>query len=223
MKIKMNRLLSLLLAVFAAVALCAPAGAVSVPRLDRPCSVTVTVAYGSAPVAGGDLSIYRVCAAVENDGDHSLAPVGMFLGCGESFETLEDASALAARLAAFVEKGSLVGLETRRIGADGTAAFTGLQSGLYLFIQNEGAEGYSPIEPFIVTLPYLQDGEYVYDLAAVPKTELTPTPEPPPTPPQPDIPVTGQLWWPVPLLVCGGLVLVVLGVVLNRRKRPDEN
>ncbi len=35
-------------------------------------------------------------------------------------------------------------------------------------------------------------------------------------PPQEDIPSTGQLWWPVPVLLCAGLALIVCGLV--RRK-----
>ncbi len=44
---------------------------------------------------------------------------------------------------------------------------------------------------------------------------------PEPTPGKPSLPQTGQLWWPVPLLVCGGLLLIVVGL-LRRRGDPDE-
>ena len=30
------------------------------------------------------------------------------------------------------------------------------------------------------------------------------------------LPQTGQLWWPVPLLLCGGLLLVVFGLLRRR-------
>lgn len=42
----------------------------------------------------------------------------------------------------------------------------------------------------------------------------------PTTPPQPDkptLPQTGQLWWPVPLLACGGMLCFLAGWVKNRR------
>lgn len=42
---------------------------------------------------------------------------------------------------------------------------------------------------------------------------VKPGPTPPPTP---TLPQTGQLWWPVPILICGGLILMVLGMI--RRK-----
>jgi len=40
---------------------------------------------------------------------------------------------------------------------------------------------------------------------------VTPTPTPKPTLPQ-----TGQLWWPIPILLTAGLVLVLFGVMLRR-------
>jgi len=54
-----------------------------------------------------------------------------------------------------------------------------------------------------------------------PPAEVTPTPTPPvevtPTPtPKPTLPQTGQLWWPIPILLMAGLVLVLFGVMLRR-------
>ncbi len=43
---------------------------------------------------------------------------------------------------------------------------------------------------------------------------------PPPAPPQ--IPNTGQLWWPVPLLAGGGMLLVLMGL-LRRRGAANED
>ena len=46
--------------------------------------------------------------------------------------------------------------------------------------------------------------------------ENTPDAPPPTEPPKPDIPKTGQLWWPVPLLTAGGLALVTVGLLRRR-------
>ena len=37
--------------------------------------------------------------------------------------------------------------------------------------------------------------------------------------PDEKLPQTGSLWWPVPLLICAGLVLVMIGVLLRRKYR----
>lgn len=62
-----------------------------------------------------------------------------------------------------------------------------------------------------------------------PPPEVTPTPTPSPTltpkptpTPVPTLPQTGQLWWPVPILLAGGLVMIILGLVLRRRSEYEE-
>ena len=42
------------------------------------------------------------------------------------------------------------------------------------------------------------------------------TADTPTTPPPPSLPQTGQLWWPVPLLTAGGLLLIVIGLLRRR-------
>ena len=55
----------------------------------------------------------------------------------------------------------------------------------------------------------------------------TPAPERPPDKPEkpsnskPGLPQTGQLWWPVPLLVAAGLLFIIIGLV-QRRGAADE-
>lgn len=49
-------------------------------------------------------------------------------------------------------------------------------------------------------------------------TEPAPT-KPSETPPKPVLPQTGQLWWPVPVLVLAGLALILVGLL--RRKEQD--
>ena len=52
----------------------------------------------------------------------------------------------------------------------------------------------------------------------VTNTGTGPASTPPPKTPMPDrLPQTGQLWWPVPLLLAAGLVLVIAGLLRRRR------
>lgn len=43
-------------------------------------------------------------------------------------------------------------------------------------------------------------------------------PSPSPTPSSPTLPQTGQLWWPVPVLLCLGLVFILIGLVQCRSR-----
>lgn len=51
-----------------------------------------------------------------------------------------------------------------------------------------------------------------------PEPVPTPTPTPPPDnpPDKPKLPQTGQLWWPVPMLISLGLLLIVFGLLRRR-------
>lgn len=50
----------------------------------------------------------------------------------------------------------------------------------------------------------------------------TPPPTDPTQPDDPKLPQTGQLWWPVPLLICGGLLCIAVGLLLRRRNADEE-
>lgn len=67
------------------------------------------------------------------------------------------------------------------------------------------------------------------DTPNVPDTPDTPdepdepdTPDTPDDPDEPDIPQTGQLWWPVPLLACGGMGLFLTGWQKRRNHHQGE-
>ena len=64
---------------------------------------------------------------------------------------------------------------------------------------------------FVVTNTYDED---------VPD-EPTPISPSEPDEPEPNLPQTGQLWWPVPLLICAGLLFVIVGLV--RRRGIDDD
>lgn len=50
-----------------------------------------------------------------------------------------------------------------------------------------------------------------------------PPPPPPTVPEDPELPDTGLLWWPVPVMVLLGLALIVLGVMDRRGERYDAD
>lgn len=66
---------------------------------------------------------------------------------------------------------------------------------------------------FVVTNTYVP---------TTPDTPTQPTKPSPSTPGKPSLPQTGQLWWPVPVLMCAGLVLVAAGLLRRRRESNGE-
>lgn len=107
---------------------------------------------------------------------------------------------------------------------EGVYYFTDLPTGLYLVVQTKAAKKYGTMSPFLVSVPYLDDGEYVYKVTAASKTELLKETKPtkPPTGTTPTkLPQTGQLSWPIPVLASGGMLLFALGWWLCFRRKED--
>jgi len=216
------KMLKCLSAILLAVLLCgAPmtARAHEVPDTTKEGSITVTMRYAGNPVAGGSLTLYRVGEVQENNGDYRFVLTGDFV---DSRVQLTDITspALASQLAQFAASKNLVG-QTENIDDKGTVTFTKLELGLYLLVENTAATGYNKAAPFLVSVPMNDKGVYVYDVNATPKVDLEKKPETPETPNAPKLPQTGQLNWPVPVMVVAGLCLFSAGWVLRFGRKND--
>lgn len=220
-----KRIFSILTALLLLSSLPAAALAHPVPEEGRLCSITVTVRYDEKPVSGGTLTLFRVGEISERDGNYSFLPTGGFTEWGTSFADIQSPE-LAADLAAYAGSQNLSGT-ARLIGTSGSVMFSALEQGLYLLVQNTPAYGYSKLSPFLVSLPYLDEDEYIYDVTASAKSELEREPEPTeppttPTTPGGNLPQTGQLWWPVPVLLLCGLLCIAVGLFRRRRASDEE-
>ena len=200
--------------------LCSIAFAHDVPDLNRTGQIAVAMRFDGEAVPGGELTIYRVGEVHEDDGNFSFVPTGDFADCGYAFDNPESA-ALASALADLAENAAGV---TAAIGEDGTAVFENLAPGLYLIVQSTAAEGYNPAAPFLVGIPVMKDGAYVYEIDASPKVELKKAPATPTPKPTTDekLPQTGQMNWPVPVLAALGVMLFTFGWVLRFRNRHEK-
>lgn len=210
--------LVLLMNVFAAVS------AVEIPNPEKLGSITFTMVWNEEKLDSGSLTMYRVGDIHENHGDYSFVLIPELADSRLSLEDLSDPE-LAQSLCVLAKERQLPGI-TAPI-ENGEAVFANLLPGLYVVTQTqeEASEGFAPILPFLISLPQMQYGDYVYDLTAMPKVSLEPIPTEPsdptdPTqPPPPDLPQTGQLNWPVPFLAVAGFALFVLGWYLRFGKK----
>lgn len=176
----------------------------------------------AAPLQGGELTLYRVASVSKNGADMSFTYVNGFENCGIALDNVSE-SALASRLAEKVTQNAQA--VTKTVNDSGIAVFGDLKAGLYLIVQKQAAEGYDAIQPFLVTVPIMENGQYVYDVDAHPKagTSSRKTTQTPPTQEVLSaLPQTGQLNWPVPVLAVTGAVLVAAGVVLKKRSGQNE-
>lgn len=189
------------------------------------CSITVSMTYKGKAVRGGKLALYKVGDVAENDGNYSFVPVEAIRGDIPEFGDTQSPE-LAGKLAKLEKKLTPVTADPVTVGKDGKATFSNLTFGLYLVVQKTAASGYRKIAPFLVSVPYLYRDEYQYELTSQPKTDLEqevkPTAPPSSGGSGGKLPQTGQLWWPVPLLICAGLGCIAVGLFRRREDRNED-
>ncbi len=213
-------------------------------------NVTLRDSATQAILTDGEISLYKVADTNPQSTELLYVFTREFGQSGEVLVDMPDA-ALAATLSAYAEEEKLIGL-VEAVDENGRVAFDDLTLGLYLMVQSVPSTGYAAFSPFFVTVPLLQDGMYVYEVDASPKMELmvplnpepSPTPTPTPTPgptstpgptvtptptpvptmtPPPVIPQTGQLNWPIPVMIICGLLFFSLGWYLLRTEEGTKH
>lgn len=181
-------------------------------------SVSVTMSYRGEVVSGGTMTIYRVAKA----GAEAYEYTGDFEGCGISLDDITSAKT-AQELSDYAVAMGIDGT-VGAIDENGCLCFEDLEYGLYLMVQEEAAEGYTPVTPFLVTVN-AAEVDATPKLSVQPETPPTtePSTQPPEstTPPDEKLPQTGQMNWPVPVLAVAGLLLFMFGWYLNRSGRKE--
>lgn len=218
-----KRILSLILSLVILGSVCLSVSAHEVPDFDRPGSISIVMTHNDKPIAGGSLTIYRVADVVSQNGDMQFAYTTDFAGCSIAVTELNSAQ-LPEELARIAVARN-VPCTTRKLDAQGKVRFEDLKIGLYLVVQQEAAPGYTKVNPFLVSVPQNEGGSYVYDVDAAPKNipepEVIPTE---PTKPDDNLPQTGQINWPVPMMAVTGILLLVAGCCLwlSGKREQDE-
>jgi len=218
-----KRLITALLAVWLLCPLLGTASAHVVPDMSKKGSITVNMVYKEKPVKGGTLSAYYVGCVQENDGNYSFIKTPDMASFPGDYSDL-DSPELVKEIAAYVKAQKLDSC-AQADNMDGKAVFSGLELGLYLIVQTTASKGFVPVSPFLVSVPINLDGHYVYDITAEEKFQLYQKPKPTtPTDPTDDqLPQTGQLNWPIPVLATAGLLVFSVGWLLRFGKKKGSH
>ena len=197
-----------------------------VPDLSKNGSITFAMNLEDVLLDGGSMNLYKVGDIAEEDGNYSFRLVEKLRDADVDLSKVTDPN-VANQLVAAAQKAELTAITAPIV--KGTATFVDLSAGLYVVWQadSDATEGFSPIQPFLISIPKFQNGEYILDVLANPKVPLETEPtEPtmPPPPPPPNLPQTGQLNWPIPVMAILGCVLFALGLILcpGRKGTNDE-
>lgn len=220
-----KRIFLLLLSIVAALTCSLHVYAHEIPDLTQNGTITFQITWQGEPVNGGTMSLYRVGDIVENDGNYTFALIPELADSGITLEDVDD-SELARKLAMLAQEENLAEL-TAPVSA-GLVVFEDVTPGLYVAVHMEAADGFAIMNPFLISMPYYENGVYVTDVVASPKVllerEEPETSEPAGSDPtlSPEIPQTGQLNWPVPLMAALGMILFGLGWMLCSRKKQKK-
>lgn len=216
---KMKHILAFLSSVLLFLLYSGTAHALDGVDMDEPCFVTVSCSYGGVPLEGMTVRLYRV-ADISVRGKLTITPEYAESGAQlDELDNSERAREAADTLLQYRKDRNLPAAAEAVTDADGNAASKALQPGLYLVnidpLRVKGGE-YSA-ETALVALPGLneEDETWSYSLTTYAKIEFV---KPKPTPHPGDLPDTGQLQWPVPVLAVTGLALVGTGYALCRSK-----
>lgn len=184
---------------------------------------------------GAEISVYKVADIEQADNEYRIT-------CTEAFSDLQsDIDAAGEFDRTLGEKAEVIREEadpqisySGKTDENGYLEITGINVGVYLIVQTNTVGSFQPFSPFLVSMPVLdEDGICQYNVDTFPKMdvrEITETPQPTATVTAAPgssgsqqaadssfLPQTGQIWWPVPVLLSIGVLFLVLGILRIRK------
>lgn len=186
------------------------------PDLGKRGTITIQWKFQDKALPDGALRAYQIGTLKEIDGDFSFAPLSAYKDKDLSEKNLTPE--LAKELAGMVKASGGIKPSSFK---NGVVTFDDLELGLYLIVQTKTLFGYEKITPFLVSVPLWDKDHYLYEIGVSEKFELKKKPSVPDSPDKPGdtLPQTGQVNWPVPVLLTLGLVLIVSGAALRRKSK----
>lgn len=187
----------------------------SVLDINQVGSVTIEPTYAGQIVEGGNLKVYQVATVIYKDGPkaYQIQPVFSAANLLLDDANLDQLNAEYASRLQSLAASAPVFKDIETIPATGVV-IEELPQGLYLFLQTQAAPGYELMKPFLLTLP--KDGklnveatEKMSPLNAQPRKPTTVIPNKTKQRDK-ELPFTGQIWWPIPILVVVGIGLILL-------------
>ncbi len=129
----------------------------------------------------------------------------------------------------YIKKNKISADKTLKTDDNGKAFFENLDLGIYLVVVSN-TEEYS-VDTFLIEVPLSENGVFTNEVSATPKIGSLTVPQKPNNPDNNNdsnnsnnggkIPQTGQLKWPVPVMLISGITLIVLGYAdyCNKKKK----
>ena len=222
-----------LLGLLTAVLLICPATAIETIHTEQTGSLTIKSSYGGQPLTNVPFAVYRM-ADVSQYGSFTLLP--QYTGSKAAVNQLTQDAAIDWRKAAqhlrtWTQNHAISADAQKNTDKNGTVTFSQLRAGLYLVVGLDAKSNGKTYcsAPFLVSVPELTENQtaWQYDVTANPKSEPEHTTQPedkpkddtPPKKPKKNLPDTGILQWPIPVLAGSGLALMLIGWKMKKNNR----
>ena len=199
-------------------------------------SITMLTPDLNEPIPGMGFEMFRVGDIDRTEPSLTYVPAGDFVAAGVSFADIATASGsklVAEQLADYADFNDIAG--TMHItDTNGRVQVASLTLGLFLIVPNDfdSVSPYENMAPFLISVPItsIDGASWEYVVSIYPKLETKPkeptttesTTAEPTTKPE-DLPQTGVLRWPIPILAVSGVLLFSIGWagIYIKRKKND--
>lgn len=209
----MKKLAVLFLSVVFAMCFCINAFALSESiDMDKKGSLSVTMECSHGYRSGGKVGLYAVATICSENNNYFFEYTQAFKDCPLSLDNISN-DLEADRFYAYATDAGIE-CELREL-IDGTAIYENLPVGLYLVVHAQAENGFTTALPFFVTIPASDGEHWDYSVDAAPKVEVKHSELDHPQ----DIPQTGQLKWPIPIMAVSGVMIFVIGLVIFKRSK----
>ena len=204
----MKKLLVLLLATLMAVCWVFNVSAVASPiDLNTKGSLMVEMSCSHGYASDGKVAIYHIANLVYTGTEYDFEYTEDFKNCPIPIDSVWD-NETALAYGEYIKENQI--MVERTVLNNGFAVVEDVSLGLYLVVHEEPTNGFSAALPFLVTVPVANGDSWEYNVEATPKVELVHGQVTPPV----DIPQTGQLKWPIPVMIATGVIIFAIGLVL---------
>ena len=134
-------------------------------------SIEITVKLETEEIAtpGVELSVYKLADATEENYNLKFTYTEEYNDCQVSLDDLTDNNLTNDLLKCTENKSAKYSDITDN---NGKVKYDDLDLGLYLIKQTNKVKGYSNIEPFLITIPNIENNSWIYDIKSLPKTEI---------------------------------------------------
>lgn len=145
--------------------------AVNALETERPCSLTLHYTQDGTGFSELDIRVYRVAEAFADGTFELVSPFSDYPVNIHGITSQKEWKDVATTLTAYIAADQVQPDRTETTDSDGTAAFAGLETGLYLVcgVVVENGTGTYQFDDFMVYLPTPRDDTFEYDVEAKPK------------------------------------------------------